>query len=136
MPTITLVSNDYITVRCLPEEGIIHHTIHQPFTLENVQLFMDALEAGTAALQKYRLTKWLSDDRNNGPLPQETMDWSFQNWSPRTIAAGWKYWANVVPMEHHAAGTYVPVINHLYTLGLRMQVFTSVEDAFEWLAQF
>jgi hypothetical protein len=136
MPGKVLVSNDYITVEYLPDEQLIYHVIHQPIGPEQSELFKEALEAGTAALQQYRASKWLSDDRKNGPLPPETLQWAFDDWQPRTIAAGWKYWANVVPTELVAAGTLIPVIENLHRLGLKMQVFTKPEDAFQWLAKF
>jgi hypothetical protein len=37
--------------------------------------------------------------------------------------------------ERHAAGSLMPVIERLYTTGLRMQVFAIPEDAFNWLNQ-
>lgn len=135
MSGIVIVSNDYITLEYRPDEQLIYHTIHQPIGPDQSQLFMDALDAGTEALQQYGVSKWLSDDRNNGPLVADVMDWSFQDWSPRTIAAGWKYWANVVPTELAAAGTLVPVIDHFHKFGLKMQVFSNVEAALQWLAK-
>jgi len=58
-----------------------------------------------------------------------------QQWGPGMVAAGWKYWALVVPSEVAAAGTLVPVIDSLYEFGLRMMVFTEVEKALAWLDQ-
>jgi hypothetical protein len=134
MPTIVLLTNEYITLEYRPEEKLIYHTIHQPIGPTQTQVLVDALDAGTEALQKNQVTKWLSDDRLNGPLMPEFLNWSLGDWSPRTIAAGWKYWANVVPTELVAAGTLVPVIEHFHKFGLRMQVFTHVEDGLKWLA--
>jgi hypothetical protein len=135
MSGIVIVSNDYITLEYRPAEQLIYHTVHQPIGHEQAQMLMDTLNAGTDALRQYGVSKWLSDDRKNGPLPPEVIEWGNRDWDPRTIAAGWKYWANVVPHELAAAGTLMPVIESLYTLGLRMQVFTTVEDALQWLAK-
>ena len=96
-------------------------------------MFQEALNAGTEALQKNQVRKWLSDDRNNDALTPEGNDWASGDWQPRTIKAGWKYWALVVPQTLAAAGTLTPVVEHLFELGLRMMVFTTVEDAFVWL---
>ena len=76
------------------------------------------------ALKQYGVCKWLSDDRKNGPLSQDVIDWGLSDWDPRTVKAGWKYWANIVPEEVVAAGALMPVIEFLHTLGLRMMVFT------------
>jgi hypothetical protein len=135
MAGIILVSNDYITLEYRPTEQLIYHTVHKPIGADQTPLLMDALNTGTEALKKYGIYKWLSDDRKNGPLPDELVTWGFNDWNPRTIAAGWKYWANVVPVQLAAAGTLIPVIEDLYKRGLRMQVFTSVEEALHWLSE-
>lgn len=109
---------------------MIQHVIHKPIT---DQMFMEALDAGTEALKKYGATKWLSDDRKNGPLSDELLKWSHNDWQPRTIAAGWKYWAVIVPEEVIAAGTLTPVINALYEHGLTMMVFDDPDKALTWL---
>ncbi len=79
------------------------------------------------------MTKWLSDDRKNGPLPQADVEWGSNDWNQRMIDVGWKYWVMVVPTELHAADALSPVIADLYERGLRMRVFTNVESALEWL---
>jgi hypothetical protein len=89
--------------------------------------------AGSDALAKYGATKWLSDDRLNGPLPIEDVLWGANEWHPHAIKGGWKYWAVVVPPELIAAGTLAPVIESLYGLGVRVMVFTTAEEAYEWL---
>ncbi len=95
--------------------------------------FKEALNAGTDGLQKYNVHKWLSDDRKNDALTQEGNEWSFNEWQPRTVQAGWKYWAMVVPEDLAAAGTLMPVIDILFQRGLRMNVFTNLEQAIAWL---
>ena len=134
MPPTVLVSNDYITVEYRSEGQMIYHTVHKPMGVEQLQLLKDALNAGTDALKEHKLTKWLSDDRLNGPLPPELVKWGSTDWNARTVAAGWKYWANIVPQEVASAGTLMPVINNLYKLGLTMQVFTSVDEGLKWLS--
>jgi hypothetical protein len=133
MPEIIIVSNKFITVRYLDDQKIIYHTVHEPIPDQPLK---DALNAGTEALREYGACKWLSDDRKNGPVSPEIAEWGRQDWNPRTIAAGWKYWANVVPEEVAAAGALAPVIENLFNLGLRMMVFTDLESAFEWLDRF
>ncbi len=126
----TIVANDSITVEYLPDRGIIYHTVHKPISGQPLR---DALNKGANFLREHHVTKWLSDDRKNGPLPQEDADWGFNDWNHRMINYGWKYWALVVPAELDAAGTMTPVIENLYQLGLRMMVFTDLKQAFEWL---
>ncbi|PJF31778.1 MAG: hypothetical protein CUN51_02220 [Candidatus Thermofonsia Clade 1 bacterium] len=133
MQSITVVENKFISVQYLPDKKIIYHVIHQPISGQPLR---DALNAGTEALQRYGATKWLSDDRENGPLPLEDAEWGFAVWQPRTIKLGWKYWALVVPEAIEAAGSMVSIMENLYELGLRMRVFTDVEEALAWLDSF
>ncbi|HEX2908305.1 MAG TPA: hypothetical protein VHO69_15645 [Phototrophicaceae bacterium] len=132
MPNVTLYDSDYITVEYWPDKALIYHTIHQPMS-NHLAEFKEALNAGTDALQKYKVRKWLSDDRKNDSLTPEGNDWSLNEWQPRTIKAGWQYWAMVVPEDLAAAGTLMPVIDILFELGLRMMVFTNREQAIAWL---
>ena len=132
MTKITLADNAYITMECIPEKKMIRHVIHKPIE-RRLDLLQDALNAGTDALIQHQCNKWLSDDRKNGPLPEEQIEWATGDWSPRTIQAGWKYWANVVPEELVAAGALTPLIEDLHQYGLKMRVFTAVEAAEAWL---
>ncbi len=133
MSPIIILDNEYITVQYLPDKKTIYHTIHKPF---DGQPLKDALNAGTDALKQYGACKWLSDDRKNGPQSQDFFTWGLKEWSPHTIAAGWKYWAIVVPNELAAAGTMAPAIEAYYELGLRAMVFTDVKEATQWLDRF
>ena len=130
MSRVTVVDNEYITVEYVPDKKMVYHTIHKPV---GGQLFRDALIAGTEALKQNGACKWLSDDRKNGPLTPEDVEWGFNNWNRPTIAAGWKYWALVVPPEVVAAGSLIPTMQALFDLGLRMMVFSELEEASEWL---
>jgi len=132
MSQITIHDSEYITVELFPEKKLIYHVIHKP---TGGQPLRDALNAGTEALRTYGACKWLSDDRKNGPLSREDAEWGFNDWNRRTIDAGWKYWANVVPEEVVAAGSLMPAIDALFELGLRMMVFTDPQEAMEWLDQ-
>jgi hypothetical protein len=130
MLPITIVDNQYITLQYLPDKKTIFHTIHKPIPDEPLK---EALNAGFDALKKYGVCKWLSDDRKNGPLSPELVEWGMKDLNPRAIAVGWKYWANVVPEELVAAGALMPVMDVLYQMGLRMMVFTNPEEAMQWL---
>ncbi|MBI5958639.1 MAG: hypothetical protein HY866_07890 [Chloroflexi bacterium] len=133
MADVIIVDNKYITIKFLPDKKMIHHTVHQPISGQNLR---DALTAGFNALQHYGVSKWLSDDRKNGPMSDEDRDWGAENINRRSLEAGWKYWALVVPQALVAAGSMVPTIEAMFDLGLRMMVFSTVEEAFEWLDQF
>jgi len=130
MQPITLVDNEFVTLMYVPDSKMLHHTIHKHV---DEQAFKQALDLGVDALGKYQGGRWLSDDRNNGPFSAEFSQWALEDWIPRAIANGWKYWANVVPSDVVAAGTLMPFISALSQMGLRMMVFTQVDEASEWL---
>jgi hypothetical protein len=130
MSEVIIIDNEYITVKYLEDKKIIYHTVRKPIP---DQFLKDAVNAGTDALIEYGACKWLSDDRKNGPVSREIAEWGRKEWNPRSIAGGWKYWANVVPVEVAAAGALTPVIEDLFNLGLRMMVFSDLESALEWL---
>lgn len=130
MSAVPIVDNEYITIQYLPDKKVISHVVHKPVTDKPLQ---DALNVATEALKKYGACKWLSDDRKNGPLSPEQLEWGFKDWNPRAIAAGWKYWANIVPEEMAAAGTLAPLMDSLFEMGLRMMVFTDADKAMQWL---
>lgn len=130
MSRITIVDNEYMLVEYLPDHKVIAHTVRQPVS---GQIFRDALQAGTEALKQYGACKWMSDDRLNGPLPPEDNEWGTEVWGVRTMEAGWKYWALVVPQAIVAAGSLVPVVEAYHEQGLRVMVFTTPENALDWL---
>ena len=132
MSKIALYDTENITVEYWPDKRFIYHTIHQPMST-HLPEFKEALDIGTAALEQYKLCKWLSDDRKNDQLTKEGSEWAFLDWQPRTMKAGWKYWASVVPQDVVAAGTLASVIDQLFERGLRMLLFSDVEQAMAWL---
>ena len=130
MPPITVVENEYVTLQYLPDKKMLYHTVHKPVDEE---VFKRSLNAGVDLFGKYEIHKWLSDDRKNGPLSDSFSQWAVSDWIPRAIAAGWKYWANVVPQELIAANTLSPLMDILFDQGLRMMVFKQPADAINWL---
>lgn len=130
MSPITLVENEFVTLQYLSGQKMLYHSVHTPV---DEDVFKSALNAGVDILGKNKIEKWLSDDRKNGPFSQAFSEWAIQDWIPRAIAAGWRYWANVVPEDLKAAGTLMPFIEVLQEQGLRMRVFANTETAMEWL---
>ncbi len=135
MSNVVLYDTEYITVEYWPDQALIHHVIHKPMSGQ-LEMLKEALDVGTDAMQKYKVCKWLSDDRNNSILSAEDSAWSQDYWLPFAIQAGWKYWALVVPEVLIAAGSMEPTMAALYEYGLRMMVFSTVEEAFKWIEQF
>jgi hypothetical protein len=130
MSRIVIVDNEHITVEYLPEKKIVQQTAHQPTSGQRLR---DALNAGAETLKRYKACKWLSDDRKNGPFSLEDVEWGCSDWNRRTLQAGWKYWALITQPEVIAAGSLLPFIENLYTIGLRVMIFAEMETALQWL---
>jgi hypothetical protein len=130
MSWITVVDNEYVTMRCSPEKDMIHHTFHQPIA---GQVFRDYLNTGVETMKKYGITKWLSDDRKNVAIPEEDVEWSLSDWGVRALEAGWKYWAIVVPEDYEGRETMAELRKYYHEKGLELEVFIMPEQAMEWL---
>jgi len=125
-----IFDSEYITVVYHPDTKIVHHTIHKtvPFPILTA-----ATDAGTEALARYGASKWLSDDRKNTALSPESYEYALSDWGVRTVKAGWKYWALVVPEELSGRLDMVRMVELCYNLGVRVMVFTDLEKAELWL---
>ena len=128
--TDIIIDNEYITVQYRSDIEAVHHTFHQ--AIEGYVL-RNALDAGIGVLQRYGAIKWLSDDRNNAGVSPEDTEWSMNDWGPRAAEAGWKYWALVVPESIAGRVDMSGIVQRFWELGVRVNVFTSVEDAEDWL---
>lgn len=92
-----------------------------------------AFNAGYECLKKHHGRKWLSDNRGLPVYKPEDVDWINNDWFPKTLSAGWRYWALVEPES--AIGAMTMKKFQFYTdRGIILQTFESVEKALEWLA--
>lgn len=129
MPT-TIINNEYATLWYHPETKIVHHQFHQPI---GGQPLRDVLNKGLEAFQEHGAYKWLSDDRGNSAMSPEDSEWGTNDWVPRVIAAGWKYWAVVMPAKVIGQMNMQRFIKANSELGIIVQVFSNPEEAMKWL---
>lgn len=128
--SIVALDNEYITLELDPEAGIIQHTMHR-FVISAV--FREAMERGLELLREHGATKWLSDDRHNGPLSNDDLEWGLNEWRPRAIALGLKYWALVLPeavLGRHRAQRIVEAERRR---GFAVEAFAVPGEARRWL---
>ena len=130
MAKVTILDTPVVTLWYHPDKKIVHHQIHK---FVSGPLFRQFLTAGTEALEKFRATKWLSDDRANSVLAQDDLEWSHRTWFPRTARAGWKYWAIVQPGKVLAQAAMERLVKEYSAQGVTAQFFTDVEQATRWL---
>lgn len=113
-----------------PESNIVHSHVHKFVTGKEFQHF---LLAGYNALVKHKSKKWLSDDRSNSVLRKEDVDWGNQNWFPKCVAAGWKYWAIVQPEKVLASAPMERLVEDFKKFGVTSKFFSDTIAALAWL---
>lgn len=130
MATLSLINNKYAHLVFYTDEKIIHHTFHKELDSETLR---HVLNTGIDLLNQYEATKWLSDNRAIEPHSENDTNWINNDWLPRVIAAGWKYWALVVPDDVMAQMNMVEFVNMFYDRGVRVMVSSDLDEARTWL---
>ncbi len=125
-----IMENPYVSLVYDDTNHIVYHTVLQPVTGEPLR---QILNAGVELLKKHKSSKWLSDDRKNGPLSEDDVRYGSQDWGPRAAAAGWKYWALVVPESLAGRDVMSDLINTYFEMGVRVAIFSKLDEAKAWL---
>jgi hypothetical protein len=125
-----LIDTEAVVLKYYPRTRIVHHELRR---FVHGEEFRTVLEKGLEAFQKYHAKKWLSDDRGNGPLTAADAEWALTDWAPRVMAAGWKYWAVVMPEKILGEMNMKRWIEIYAEKGVTAQAFTDPELALEWL---
>ncbi len=133
MPNIVAIDNDYALVQIDTDQRMVHHKFKK---FIYGQKFRDALTAGAELMEKHKATKWLSDDRENAALPPEDAEWAKTHWFPRVHRAGWKHWALVMPAKVVGKMNMEQFVAQYGQQGIQVRVFTSEDDARDWLTSF
>ena len=128
-----LFDHQLITVWYHERLEIIHHQIHATIEREACGVFVDALETGARALNERRITKWLSDDRNQRCLPADLQEWARESWFPRARKAGWQSWAVVHPLDAPQYLHLARLTSTFAHMGVRTRFFADLGPAMDWL---
>jgi hypothetical protein len=131
MPKTTVMDNEYITIWYHTEEKIVHHKFHTKTIYGKT--FRDALNTGAELLKNNKACKWLSDDRNNVIFAQEDLLWGIEEWQPKVLKYGWKYWAIVKPLDEIGRMNTEQISYDYKIMGITIEYFDEVNKAFEWL---
>jgi hypothetical protein len=125
---VTIIDNQYARLVCHPDAGIIHHEFRMQVRGD---LLREVLNRGLEAMEQYRATKWLSDDRRNSALPAADTEWGQTVWFPRAQAAGWKHWGVVLPENLAGQMNIRRFIES--DVGINVRAFTDPLEALRWL---
>jgi hypothetical protein len=130
MPSTTVLENKFVTMWFHEETKIVHHKFHRPI---GGKQFQDALLKGVEIFKVHGAKKWLSDDRENSALGTEDRDWAINVWFPQVAAAGWKYWAIILPKQLIGQINMQRFIDEYSTKGITTRVFSDADEARKWL---
>jgi hypothetical protein len=136
MPTAPLVKilleTEAVSLRYHTQKKIVHHELRQ---FVHGERFREVLELGLQEFKKHNACKWLSDDRGNGPLKPADAEWARATWAPRVMAAGWKYWAVVMPEKVVGQMNMRRWIEEYAKQGVTAMAFTDPDEAMAWLSR-
>jgi hypothetical protein len=125
-----LIETEAVSLRYYPATKIVHHELRR---FVHGEEFRQVLEEGLRAFKEHSACKWLSDDRGNGALKPSDADWALNDWAPRVIAAGWKYWAVVLPEKVVGQMNMRRWIDTYASKGVTAMAFTDPRRAMIWL---
>ena len=127
----TIIDTELATLWYYPKEKIVHHKFHK-------YIYGDALhqilEAGVDLLIKNRACKWLSDDRNSAAMTKADSEWSAQEWRPKAIKSGWRYWAVIVPRSVTGKMSYNLLAERYKETVVEMKFFEDTKSGLIWLS--
>ena len=130
MPRRTILDEAHASLYFHEEEMIVHHHFKK---YVHGSEFRDVLSTGRDLLIEKGAKKWLSDDRHNGVLFPEDEHWANTEWAPKVVAAGWKYWAVVLPSKVIGQMNMERFIDEYKERGITAHPFADPDEALEWL---
>lgn len=130
MPIMTIFDNEYIRMQYDTDTKIIQYHYYPQL---NSHFLRAGLDRGVDLLREYGASKWLSDNRETNAHSPEDTEWINTDWLPRAVQAGWRYWALVVPATAVAQMNMKEFVDAFYDQGVRVAIFTDVDEAREWL---
>jgi len=130
MASVVVLDNENATLWFHEESKIIHHHFKKWVSGKDLRAVLDK---GCEHVKNHGATKWLSDDRLNGALKPDDEEWSRTNWFPRTLKAGWKDWAVVLPEKLVGQMNLKRFTEDFGKAGINAQIFSDPELAKKWL---
>jgi hypothetical protein len=130
MSSEIIFDSPYATLWYHPESNIIHHKFHKSIYGQD---YRDFFLLGTQTLKEHGAQKWLSDDQGNSLAGNEELQWGKEVWFPKTIEAGWKYWAIVQNKNTLGQVITEKLVKEFGSHGIETRYFTDINEAMLWL---
>jgi hypothetical protein len=125
-----IIESDAVSLRYYPHTKIVHHELRR---FVHGEEFRQVLEKGLEVFKQRGACKWLSDDRGNGALKPTDAEWALNDWAPRVMAAGWKFWAVVMPEKVIGQMNMKRWIATYSEQGVTAMAFSDPVEAMTWL---
>ncbi len=126
----TILDNEFFSLWYYPDHKIVHHKLHKYIY---GAAFHELLNTGVQIFEEHGCQKWLSDDTSNVMLSPVDRVWGEQNWVPRVIAAGWKYWAIILPKGSLGERSMQETLALHAKMGVETYVCSAVDEGLQWL---
>ncbi|MBN2304621.1 MAG: hypothetical protein JXQ72_09105 [Anaerolineae bacterium] len=130
MIPLTIIDNQYATLRYYPDMEMIHHSFHRDVSDDE---FYTVVDAGVTFLVEHGVNKWLSDNRYHSALDQTEAEYPITEWVLHARQTGGKFWALVVPPSAIGRMSQIEFTSVYARQGLRAKVFIDPNAAMEWL---
>lgn len=130
MPTETVFDDEFMSLWYYPDTGVVHHRIKGYLPQGG---FRKLLDASAELLEKYRASKYVSDDRDNVVVDPDDIRWADDHWYPRVAKAGLRHWALVLPSTMVGTLQAKSILETRRRQGLDVEGFGRLEDAMAWL---
>lgn len=125
-----VLEDDSVALWYYPELKLVHHRM---LRTPSSEVFRALLSEGAYLVERFRAPKWLSDDRGNTVLREQDEQWAHQEWLPRVLRGGFKYWAIVPPTAAIGKLNMRRLSAEHARHGIISSVEPTPEAAFTWL---
>ena len=130
MEKIEVINTDFMSLWYHPDSKIVHHKMKKSLPPGGHK---ELLSTGADYMEKYGAIKWLSYDRDMVVVSEEALKWADEEWVPRVLKAGFKYWAIVLPKSSIGTMQVKRLIKEYNKRGVTVELFETLEDALAWL---
>jgi hypothetical protein len=131
MEKIQIISSPLIDAWVYPGRKLAHHQMKGFCYGPDLR---DTLLKVVENMERYHLTKYLTDNRASGAVVNEDSEWSTQHFFPRAVAAGWKHWAIVLPVNVIGSIHLKRQAQVMSTHGfMNVKTFEDPREAMKWI---
>ena len=130
MSKSTVFDSESMAIRYYQDKKIL---VQETLKFTTTEERRKALEIGLEILERDRVSKWLTNNKSGSAIPQEDVDWGINDWFPRAIKAGLKYWAVILPEKAVGKLSGKKMVDALTAQGITVKTFQTEEEAVTWL---